>query len=145
MSCVVGISACTYRRTKIFLEPCLKQSIFTYKCMHVYARGYGNRLLFTVSFVGSHTHSSNITLSPSILNNTFIFLGSIVKPFKPSRCIEASFYISENIFNSPTIKGFRMNISMKLVYQKMTIFCFHSHQIIFIHYKSRIASAIHGL
>ena len=25
----------------LFLEPCLKHSIFTFKCMNVYARGYG--------------------------------------------------------------------------------------------------------
>ena len=36
-----------------------------------------------------------------------------------------------------------MNISMKLVYQYMALF--HTHQIIFIHYKSRIAAAIRGL
>ena len=43
-------------------------------------------------------------------------------PFKPSRCIKASFYISEIGLNFPTTKGFRMNISMKLVYQLMEIF-----------------------
>ena len=44
------------------------------------------------------------------------------KPFKPSRCIKASFYIPENRLNFPTTKGFRMDISMKLVYQYMVIF-----------------------
>ena len=43
-------------------------------------------------------------------------------PFKSSRCIEASFYIPESRLNFPTTKGFRMNISMKLVYQYMAIF-----------------------
>ena len=39
-----------------------------------------------------------------------------------------------------------MNISMKLVYKYMTIFFnFSPIQIIFIHYKSRIAAAIRGL
>ena len=42
--------------------------------------------------------------------------------------------------------GFKMKISMKPVYQYMTIFFnFHPHQAIFIHYKSRIATAIRGL
>ena len=36
-----------------------------------------------------------------------------------------------------------MNISMKFGYQLMAIFT--QHQIIFIHYKSRIATAIRGL
>ena len=41
---------------------------------------------------------------------------------KPSRCIKASFYIPEIRPNFPTTKGFRMKISMKLVYQYMAIF-----------------------
>ena len=46
----------------------------------------------------------------------------MVQPFKPSRCIEASFYIPENRPNFHTTKGFRMEISMRLVYQHMVIF-----------------------
>ena len=43
-------------------------------------------------------------------------------------------------------KGFRTEISMKLVYQYIAIFfIFQPLQIIFIHYKSRIAIAIRGL
>ena len=42
--------------------------------------------------------------------------------FKPWRCIQASFYIPENRLNFPITKGFRTKISMKLVYQYMTIF-----------------------
>ena len=38
-----------------------------------------------------------------------------------------------------------MKISMKLVYQYMTVFFNFSLQIIFIHYKSRIATAIRHL
>ena len=39
-----------------------------------------------------------------------------------------------------------MKISMKLVYLYVVIFyIFHPLQVIFIHYKSRIASAIRGL
>ena len=45
-----------------------------------------------------------------------------LKPFKTSRCIKASFHISENTIYSPTTKGFRREISMKLVYQYMAIF-----------------------
>ena len=45
-----------------------------------------------------------------------------VKPFKPSRCIKASFYISENRTNFPTTKGFKTKILMKLVNQYMAIF-----------------------
>ena len=37
-------------------------------------------------------------------------------PFKPSRCINASFYIPENRLNSPMTRGFRKEISMKLFY-----------------------------
>ena len=50
-------------------------------------------------------------------------LGNIVtQPFKPSRCINASFYILVNRLKFPTTKGFRTKISMKLVYQYMTIY-----------------------
>ena len=45
-----------------------------------------------------------------------------VQPFKPSRCIKASFYIPENRLNFPTTKGFRAKLSMKLVYQYMASF-----------------------
>ena len=40
-----------------------------------------------------------------------------------------------------------MKISLKMIYQYMAIFFnfFHPLQIIFIHYKSRIATAIHSL
>ena len=58
-------------------------------------------------------------------------------PFKPWRCIKASFYTPENRLNFPTTNGFRMNIFMKLVYQYIVIF--------FIRYKPRIATAIRGL
>ena len=44
------------------------------------------------------------------------------RTFKPSRCIRASFYIPENTLNFLTTRGFRMKISMKLVYQYMAIF-----------------------
>ena len=43
-------------------------------------------------------------------------------PFKPPRCIKASFHISKNRYNFPTTSGFRMKISMKQVYQNMAIF-----------------------
>ena len=46
----------------------------------------------------------------------------LVQPFKSPRCIEASIYIPQNRLNFPTTKGFRMNISMKLVCQFMAIF-----------------------
>ena len=44
------------------------------------------------------------------------------EPFKPSRCIKASYYIPENRFNFPTTKGYKMNISMKLIDQYIAIF-----------------------
>ena len=50
MDVVFDISACTYKRTKIFLEPCLKQSIFTYTCMHVYARGYSMTCKYWITY-----------------------------------------------------------------------------------------------
>ena len=67
-------------------------------------------------------------------------------PFKPSRCIKASFYNPENILYFPTIRGFRMKIPMQLVYNtwQLSLIC-NPLQIIFIHYKSRIATAIRGL
>ena len=52
-------------------------------------------------------------------------------PFKPSRCIKASFYIPKNRLNFPTTKGFRTKISMKLVCQYMTLFLYFS-----THFKS---------
>ena len=53
---------------------------------------------------------------------TVVFNLLLLKPFKPSRCIKASFYILENRPNFPTSKGFRIKISMKLVYEYMAIF-----------------------
>ena len=47
---------------------------------------------------------------------------ALLKPFNPSRCIKASFYIPENRLNFPTTNGFRTKISMKLFYQYMAIF-----------------------
>ena len=63
--------------------------------------------------------------------------GNHTQPFKPSRCIKASFYIPDNRPDFPTTKGFRLKIPMKLVYQYMVIFCnfsvtsnhFHSLQV----------------
>ena len=48
-------------------------------------------------------------------------LNHMFMPFKPSRCIKASFHIPENRLNCPTTRDFRMNIPMKLVYQHMEI------------------------
>ena len=44
-----------------------------------------------------------------------------LKPFKPSRCIKASFYFPENRLNFPITKGFRMIFFIKLVYQYIAI------------------------
>ena len=49
-------------------------------------------------------------------------LVQVFAPFKPSRCIKATFYIPEIILNFPTTKGFRTKISIKLIYQYMVIF-----------------------
>ena len=46
----------------------------------------------------------------------------IYKPFKPYRCVKASFYITENRLDFPTTKGFRTKIPTKFVYQFMAIF-----------------------
>ena len=46
----------------------------------------------------------------------------VLNPLSPPRIIKSSFYIPENRLNFPTTKGFRMNISSKLVYQYMAIF-----------------------
>ena len=66
--------------------------------------------------------------------------------FKPSRCIKASYYIPENRLNFPTTKGFRTKIFAKLVTNTWQFsLIFKPHQVIFIHYMSRIATAIRGL
>ena len=62
---------------------------------------------------------------------------------KPSRCMKASFDIPENRLNFPSTRVFYNGNSMKLVYQYMAMF--HPLHVIFIHYKSRIATAIRGL
>ena len=63
-------------------------------------------------------------------------------PLSPPDALKQHFTSLKNRFNFPTTKGFRREISMKVVYQYMTIFLiFKPHQIIFIHYKSRIATA----
>ena len=43
-------------------------------------------------------------------------------PFKPSRCIKASFYIPENRLSFSAKWGFRRKIPMKLFYQHVAIF-----------------------
>ena len=42
--------------------------------------------------------------------------------FKTSRCVKASFYIPEIKLNFPATRGLRMKISIKLVYQYISIF-----------------------
>ena len=49
------------------------------------------------------------------------------KPFKPSGCSKALFYIIENILDFLTTKGFRRLILMKLFYEYMVIFFNLSH------------------
>ena len=64
-------------------------------------------------------------------SSRFKFILSADKPFKPSRCIKASFYITVNILNFPTTEGFIIQISTKLIYKYMVIFLvFHPLQII---------------
>ena len=90
--------------------------------------------------------------------------------FKPSRCITASFYIPENRLNfPPTTRGlirgltpccrkiksvfrnvkwcwkFRMKIPLNTNTWQFCFIFHHALQIIFIHYKSRIATALRGL
>ena len=45
-----------------------------------------------------------------------------LKPFEPSRCIKASFYIPDNRLNFPTTEGFKTKIPMKPVYKYMAIY-----------------------
>ena len=69
-----------------------------------------------------------------------------VQPFKPSRCIKASFYIPENRLNFPSTRVLDWIFPWNwftIAWQFSLIF--HSRQVILIHYKSRIATAIHGL
>ena len=49
-----------------------------------------------------------------------------IQPFESSWCFKASFYIPENRLNSYTSRGFRMNISMKLV-DHDNFLCFFTH------------------
>ena len=67
-------------------------------------------------------HFSSKQLVPFLQQNDNDRPISYMKPFKPSRCIKASFYIAENRLNFPTTGRFRMKISLKLVYQYMVIF-----------------------
>ena len=65
-----------------------------------------------------------VSSSTSVLPNCILPLENTTRSgryaerynFKPARCIKASFYIPGNRFNFPTTKGFKTNISMKLVY-----------------------------
>ena len=61
------------------------------------------------------------------------------EPFTPSRCIKASFYILENRLNFPTTRGFRMYFQWNWFTNTRSL------QVIFTHYKSRIAVVIRGL
>ena len=84
-------------------------------------------------------HSAGIDFSRQ--NLTSITVGPRAVRVKPSRRLKASFYIPENRPNFPTTDGFRMNIPMN-TWQFSLLF--HPHKIIFIHYKSRIATANGG-
>ena len=66
---------------------------------------------------------------------------------QPSRCIKASFYIPENRPNFPTTKEFFNENFHETVFSNMWQFSliFRPPWVIFIHYKSRIATAIRGL
>ena len=46
-----------------------------------------------------------------------------VNPLSPHDALKHDFYIPEDRLNFPTTKGFRTKMSMKLVYQYITIFC----------------------
>ena len=67
-------------------------------------------------------HSSWVKITHICLIWDQTFAKFDVQPFKHSRCIKATFYIPENRPNFPTTKGFRMKISVNLVYQYMAIF-----------------------
>ena len=67
------------------------------------------------------------------------------KPFKPSRCIKASFYITVYRPNFPTTRGLWWKFPRNCFTNKWQFsLIFHALQVIFIHYKSRIATAIRG-
>ena len=137
--------------------PCRwKQLIFTHS--HTVLRNYHTQI-FAISLVScqfrlpccSVTGWCTYGLLNRWLNGLYYdgwisVWNSQFKPFKPSRCIKASFYIPENRPYFSTTGGFRIKISMKLVYNTWQFsWIFHLLQIIFIHYKSRIATAIRGL
>ena len=109
----------------------------------------------------SYTYLMNITGSSRL--NLFVFAGvltlqaqtyfyinqenkEVFQVFKPSRCIDASFYIPENRLISQQLGVLEWKfprIWFTNTWQLSLIF--HSLQVIFIHYKSRIAAAIRGL
>ena len=73
-----------------------------------------------------------------VLNEQALFMyhkgkPKLTVPFKPSRCIKASFYIPENGLNFPTTKGFRTKISVKLFYQYVVIFFIFSSTLNHLH------------
>ena len=68
------------------------------------------------------------------------------KSLSPHDVSKHHFTSLKNKLNFPATKGFRMKISMELVYNTWQFsFIFHPLQVIFIHYKSGIATAIRGL
>ena len=81
---------------------------------------------------GHYPGAKNISAYESLFNNEDGTLKSsdelkkgnvrLFEPFKSSRCIKTSFYIPENRPNFPTTRVFRMEISMRMFYQYMTIF-----------------------
>ena len=64
-----------------------------------------------------------------------------LKPFKSSRCIVASFCISEQF---PTPRGCKMKIGIVLIMTTSFFICYPLEVILF-HYKSMIATGIRGL
>ena len=70
----------------------------------------------------------------------------LLNPLSPHAALKHHFTSLKKPLHFPRTRGIRMKISMKLVYDTWWIsLIFHPHQVIFIHYKSRIAPAIRGL
>ena len=71
------------------------------------------RLFFELSF---HSQYQWVDQLIKQIRNDYSHARSLEgSPFEPSRCIKASFYILENSLKFPTTKGFRREISMKLI------------------------------
>ena len=98
---------------------------------------WNERTIFAVYNQISHQHVRYITYSQKILD---------INPWSSHDALKHHFRSLKNRFNFPTTKGFRMKFPRNWFTNRLQFsLIFHPTKIIFIHYKSRIATAIRGL